>query len=208
MNSPTDHAYEGHDQTASASPDARGPDGAMMPRQRRTPLVKRSNENRSMEAVPWMAEAHIEAPGESMQTPSDPGPYGDAGPPTWRPQPGEVLTGVIDRYTISETPQGLVRTVIVTEERTGEPVSLPLASTSLLALFAQSQPHPGEWIEVRYRWHAPDHSYQRWRLLMDRPETLDFSPLGGEASDEAPWHRERPVALAVAGSMRYLQETV
>jgi hypothetical protein len=133
---------------------------------------------------------------------------GDAGPPTWRPQPGEILAGVIDRYTVSETPQGFVRMVIVTEEQTGERVRLPLASTSLLALFAQQQPHPGERMEVRYRWHAPGHGYQRWRLLMDRSEPLDFSPLGGEASDEAPWHRERRGAMAVAGSMPYLQEAV
>ena len=63
-------------------------------------------------------------------------------------------------------------------------------------------------MEVRYRWQAPGHGYQRWRLFMDRPETLDLSPLGGEASDEAPWHRERRVAMAVAGSMSYLQEAV
>jgi hypothetical protein len=39
---------------------------------------------------------------------------------------------------------------------------------------------------------------------MDRPETLDFSPLGGEASDEAPWNRQRRVAIAVAGSTQPL----
>jgi hypothetical protein len=133
-------------------------------------------------------------------------PYGDDGLPTWRPQPGEVLVGVIDRYTISATPQGLVRTVIVIEERTGEQVCLRLASTSLLALFAQSQPQPGERIDVRYRWKASDHAYQRWRLLIDRPETLDFSALGGEASDEAPWLPERRVALAVAGTTQPPQE--
>jgi hypothetical protein len=134
--------------------------------------------------------------------------YEDDGPPTWRPQSGEVLTGVIDRYTVSATPQGFVRTVIVTEERTGEQVSLPLASTSLLALFAQYQPHPGERIDVRFRWQAPGHDYQRWSLRIDRPEPLDFSPLGGEASDEAPWHRERRAAIAVAGSTPHVQEAV
>jgi hypothetical protein len=115
---------------------------------------------------------------------------------------------VIHQYTISQTPQGLVRTVIVTEERTGEQVRVQLASTSLLALFAQQQPHPGERIDVRYRWHAPDHGYQRWRLLMDRPGALDLSPLGGEASDEAPWHRERRGAIAVAGSKHHPEEAV
>jgi hypothetical protein len=43
---------------------------------------------------------------------------------------------------------------------------------------------------------------------MDRPETLDFSPLGGEASDEAPWHQKRRVAIAVAGSTSSPQEVV
>jgi hypothetical protein len=170
--------------------------------------LKRSNDNRSMEVILRMVEAHIEGPGESLQTRSDARPSGDAGLPTWRPQPGEVLAGVIDHYTISDTPQGPVRTVIVTEERTGEQVRVQLASTSLLALFAEQQPHPGARIDVRYRGHTPDDGYQRWRLVMDRPAPLEWSPLGGEASDEAPWHRERRVAVAVAGSTPHLQEAV
>jgi hypothetical protein len=135
-------------------------------------------------------------------------PHGDDGPPIWQPQPGKGLAGVIHQYTVSQTPQGLVRTVIVTDQLTGERVRLPLASTSLLALFAQQQPQPGEWIDVRYRWKAPDQPYQRWRLLMDRPETLDFSPLGGEVSDDAPWHRKKHVALAFAAPLRCTQEAV
>ena len=155
-----------------------------------------------------MAEAPIEGPRASMQTRSDARRSGDAEHPLWRPQPGAVLAGVIDRYTVSETPQGPVRTVIVTEERTGEPISVQLASTSLLALFAEQQPHPGARIDVRYRWHAPDHGYQRWRLRMDRPAPLELSPLGGEASDEAPWHREPRGVSAVAGSTPHPQEVV
>jgi hypothetical protein len=138
-----------------------------------------------------------------MQNQYDVLPRWDDWPPAWQPQPGEVLAGVIDRYSICDTPQGLVRTVIVTEARTGQRVSLRLASTSLLSLFAQHQPHPGERIDVRYRWNAPDHSYQRWRLSVDRPETLDFSPLGGEASDEAPWRRERRGAIAFSESTHH-----
>jgi hypothetical protein len=143
-----------------------------------------------------------------MRNRSDARPRGEDGPPIWQPQPGEVLAGVIHQYTISQTPQGLVRTVIVTEELTGERVRLQLASTSLLALFAQQQPHPGDWIDVRYRWHTPDHGYQRWQLRMDRPAPLELSPLGGEASDEAPWHREPRGASAVAGSTQHPQEVV
>jgi hypothetical protein len=143
-----------------------------------------------------------------MQNRNNARPRGDDGPPTWRPQPGEILAGVIERYTISETPQGPVRTVMVTQESTGARVRVLLSSMSLLSLFAQSQPHPGERIDVRFRWHAPDQAYQRWRLRVDRPALLDLSPLGGEASDEAPWHRERRVALAVAGPTPHTQEVV
>jgi hypothetical protein len=132
----------------------------------------------------------------------------DDEPPTWQPQPGELLAGVIDHYTISRTPRGLVHTVMVTDELTGERVRLRLASTSLLALFAQQQPHPGERMEVRYRWQAPGHGYQRWRLLMDRPETLDFSPWVAKRPTRHPGHRERRGAMAVAGWMPCLQEAV
>lgn len=168
-----------------------------------------SGQLHATQAVQVVAQANIEGQGaESMRNRYNERQHWDDEPPAWRPQPGEVLTGVIDRYTISDTPQGLVRTVIVTEARTGERVSLQLVSTSLLSLFARHQPHPGERIAVRYRWNAPDHGYQRWMLLMDRPETLDFSPLGGEASDEAPWHREGRVALAFAGPTHHTQEAV
>lgn len=121
--------------------------------------------------------------------------HGNGWPPHWRPQPGEVLTGVIERYGIGQTSSGRVWGVIVAREPTGEQVSLWLASTSLLSLFARHQPQLGERIDVRYRWRAPDHAYQRWRLMVDRPVTLDFSPLGGEVSDEAPWHQEKSMAF-------------
>ena len=151
--------------------------------------MKRSHAKRSMKAVPRMAEAPIEGPGESLRTRSDARRSGDAAPPFWRPRPGAVLAGVIDRYTVSDTPQGPVRTVIVTEERTGEPVSVQLASTSLLALFAEQQPHTGARIDVRYRGHTPDDGYQRWRLVMDCPAPLEWSPLGGKRPTRRPGTR-------------------
>jgi hypothetical protein len=219
MRSTTDHINEGHDQTAETLNHATEQVADMITDAARPAITRgrkqgdaarrrRIAEDATFEAVPWMAEATIEGQGESMQNRYDARPGGDDRPPTWRPQPGEVLAGVIDHYSLSDTPQGLVRTVIVTEARTGMWVSLRLASTSLLALFAQQQPHPGEWIDVRYRWKAPDHGYQRWRLRVDRPAPLELSPLGGEVSDEAPWHREPRVAIAVAELTQHPQEVV
>ena len=207
MHTTTDHVNEGRDQTADTLNHAteKVADTITDAGQMRKNAAEEPRTLHSRWSHGW--RRHTSQGKESlMQNRYNALPRWDDGPPAWQPQPGEVLAGVIDRYTISDTPQGLVRTVIVTEAQTGEQVSLRLASTCLLSLFAQYQPHPGERIDVRYRWNAPDHGYQRWRLLMDRPETLDFSPLGGEASDEAPWHREPRGASAVAGSTPHIVE--
>jgi hypothetical protein len=218
MRPTTDHVNEGRDQTADTLNHATEEVADTMTyaarpadhlRQDAGQTRKNAAEEPRMQHSRWSHgwRRHTWQGKESpMQNRYNALPRWDDGPPAWQPQPGEVLAGMIDRYTISDTPQGLVRTVIVTEARTGEQVSLRLASTCLLSLFAQYQPHLGERIDVRYRWHAPDHSYQRWRLLMDRPETLDFSPLGGEASDEAPWHREPLGASVIAGSTPHIVE--
>jgi len=79
-----------------------------------------------------------------MQTQTDAPSSGDAEHPFWRPRPGEVLAGVIDRYTISDTPQGPVRTVIVTEERTGQAGQCTARLDELaVPVRAASTPHGG-----------------------------------------------------------------
>jgi hypothetical protein len=218
MRSTTDHVNEGRDQTADMRnhateqvadmiTEAARPAGHRRQDTWQTPnnAAEEARLQHSRRSQEW--RRHTSQGKKSlMQNRYDALPCWDDGPAAWQPQPGEVLAGVIDRYTISDTPQGLVRTVIVTEAQTGEQVSLRLASMCLLSLFAQYQPRPGDRIDVRYRWNAPDRSYQRWRLFMDRLETLDFSPLGGEVSDEAPWQRESRRAGAVAGSTPHTVE--
>jgi hypothetical protein len=78
---------------------------------------------------------------------------------------------------------------MVIEERTGAPACLRLASTSLLALFAQSQPQPGERIDVRYRWHTPDHGYQRWRPSSTAQRRWIFPPSVGKRPTKRPGTR-------------------
>jgi len=221
MRSTTDHGNEGRDQTAEALNhatvqvadtimDAAHLAGHMMQDagQTRKDTAEEPRTPPSRRSHGWRRPSSKGKEPASMQNRHNARPRGDDGPPTWRPQPGEILAGMIDRYSVSDTSQGPVRTVMVIEERTGERIRLLLASTSLLSLFAQSQPHPGERIDVRFRWHAPNQAYQRWRLLVDRPAPPDLSPLGGEVSDEAPWHWERRVAIAVAGSTQPLREAV
>lgn len=109
-------------------------------------------------------------------------------PPAWRPKVGDVLVAVIDGYDIGHTPYGAVRTCIVTEEATNTKVSLWLSSTVLLDLFNKHKPIPGEKIGLKYLGKDDDKKYHRYRLVVDRPTVVDFSPLGGEDSEEgSPW---------------------
>lgn len=106
----------------------------------------------------------------------------DGYPDAWRPEPGEILVGVVVEYDQGHTAYGPVRTVIIAGED-GRRVSLWLSSTVLLQLFQRHQPKPGERIGLKYLGKDPDKGYHRYRLLVDRPVTLELSPLGGE--DEA-----------------------
>jgi hypothetical protein len=104
-------------------------------------------------------------------------------PPAWRPKPGEILVGFIEDYDVGHTPYGEVRTVMVAAEETGEKVSIWLSSTVLLNLFDRHKPRPGERIGLKYLGKDAEKGYHRYRLLVDRPEAVDFSPLGGEEDD-------------------------
>jgi len=114
-------------------------------------------------------------------------------PPAWRPEPGDVLVGRVIRYDIGHTVYGPVRTVTI-ERDTGERVAVWLSSTVLLNEFAKQKPKPGERLGLKYLGKHPELGYHRYRLLVDRDEPLEFTPLGGEAKvpaagddDEAPF---------------------
>jgi hypothetical protein len=107
-------------------------------------------------------------------------------PEAWRPEPGEILVGFIVSYDVGHTPYGEVRTVMVAQEDTGRKVSLWLSSTVLLDLFQRHKPQPGERIGLKYLGKDPEKGYHRYRLVVDRPELVELTPLGGEdVEDEA-----------------------
>jgi len=104
----------------------------------------------------------------------------DEWPPAWKPEPGDILVGKVLHYDKGYTPYGEVRTCIV-EQDDGERVSLWLSTTVLLDQFKRLRPRIGERIGLKYLGKHPDLGYHRYRLIVDRDEPLDFTPLGGEA---------------------------
>jgi hypothetical protein len=107
-------------------------------------------------------------------------------PEAWRPDPGDILIGKIDAYDVGHTAYGPVRTVLLTQD-TGERVSLWLSSAVLLNLFEQHKPKPGERIGLKYLGKDEAKGYHRYRLVVDRPDSTDFTPLGGETAEAVPF---------------------
>lgn len=109
-------------------------------------------------------------------------------PPAWKPEPGDVLVGTVERYDIGQTQYGPVRTCTIRTDQ-GERLAIWLSTTVLLDQFRRERPKPGERIGVKYLGKHPEHGYHRYRLIVDRPQQeADFDPLGGEAKIEGePW---------------------
>jgi hypothetical protein len=105
-------------------------------------------------------------------------------PECWKPKPGDILVGTVERYSTGQTMYGPCRTVILRRDD-GERVSLWLSSKVLLSQFEQHQPRVGERVGVRYHGKHPERGYKRFSLLVDRdqPAEPDFSPIGGERDD-------------------------
>jgi hypothetical protein len=101
-------------------------------------------------------------------------------PAAWRPEAGDILVGKVVRYDRGFTPYSEVRTVTV-EKDDGERVAVWLSSTVLLNEFAKQKPKPGERVGLKYLGMHPDRGYHRYKLVVDRDEPLEFTPLGGEA---------------------------
>ena len=93
-------------------------------------------------------------------------------PTTWKPEPGDILVGVLLRY--DRVPdlyrKGETAVLAVVRSDAGPVVSVWLGR-ALLALFKTQKPEPGDRVGVK---RLPDvqapagkHPYQRWALRVD-----------------------------------------
>jgi hypothetical protein len=90
-------------------------------------------------------------------------------PPVWRPLPGDLLIGTIERYDTGEKDSEQVWMVILQEEISGERRSLRLSSPGLLGLFARHQPKPGERVCLKYLGKDFKKGIPHYQLVVDRP---------------------------------------
>ena len=108
----------------------------------------------------------------------DDGTFGE----TWKPGPGDILTGTIRGYREAVGNYGPVVIATVEEDKTGTRYAVWLSATVLRNEFAKQKPRVGESVGIRYYGTDPVKNYHRYRLVVDRPEVVpDF---GGSTTDD------------------------
>jgi hypothetical protein len=90
----------------------------------------------------------------------------------WRPEPGETLVGVVERYDRRTARYGEADVALVRDEATGDLRAVWLVYATLRDLFDRERPKPGERIGVRRLddGHGPRGAYRRFALVTDRDE--------------------------------------
>ena len=112
-------------------------------------------------------------------------------PSSWIPKIGDVLTGILLRYTSGPTDYGPCPIVVIQDDETDAPRSFWLLHTVARGEFAKLKPHPGERVGIK---RVPDSEkgYRRYVVKVDRPvsdaEVPDFNTFAAPG-DVAPEHR-------------------
>lgn len=95
--------------------------------------------------------------------------------PSWKPEPGETLTGVLVGYTTRTTKYGPTRLAIV-EVEDGSRIQVWLSSVVLKGAFEEQRPRTGDRIGVRYNGRHEQKGYHLYNLVVDRDVDAEVTP--------------------------------
>lgn len=106
-------------------------------------------------------------------------------PPSWRPNPGAIISGTLIRYSSATTAYGRATIAVIEDEASGERISVWLIHTVLKNEFQKQRPEPGERLAIKYFGVVDAANYHRYKLLVDRPDEVpDFG--SSATTDELP----------------------
>jgi len=93
--------------------------------------------------------------------------------PSWRPQEGDILVGMIESYGIRTTEYGQVRTVTILDEEADDAddprVTVWLSRTVLRGCFENQAPQVGDRIGIKYAGMHETKGYHLYHLKVDKP---------------------------------------
>jgi hypothetical protein len=113
--------------------------------------------------------------------------HDDEYPPSWRPEPGDVLIGTVVRVTEGETRYGTCSIAWI-ERADGSRASAWLTTKVLRDEWSDADPKPGEHVAIRYEGTRTTAdggtTYKVHRVAVDRPGDLPAAPTPAPAPDD------------------------
>ena len=120
----------------------------------------------------------------------------------WRPEPGDVVVGVIRDIDERMTQYGSCPVLVIEDEDQHKVVSVWAFHTVLRNELARHRPQVGERIAIRRLEDAESEAgrYKRYRVLMerDKPQTFDWGRVDPQGSD-VPVEKITPETLFAPG---------
>jgi hypothetical protein len=122
-------------------------------------------------------------------------------PESWRPQPGDILVGTIEKYDRASTSYGTYNIAVLRDEQ-GALHSVWLMHAVLLDEFRKLRPRPGERLGIK-RLEDAERGYRRYAVRVDREPGSDIPDFDAAPAADAPpatASEPKPPARANGGS--------
>lgn len=130
-------------------------------------------------------------------------------PVSWKPEPGDVLTGVIRRYSMVTLEESGDTYIAAIQDAPDSVRSVFLSSTVLKGEFSRQKPKVGEKVVIRYLGKPAGKRYHKFTLMMpDRPDvgiTPDWNKMDSDQgiyNESVPDAKSGPYAQATVSGGR------
>lgn len=113
--------------------------------------------------------------------------YDSTLPESWKPDPGDILEGILARYEEVDAGHGPKKIAIIDNQDTGKFSAVWLSPKVLFSEFEKYRPRPGEHIAIK-RFADHEKGYKVYKLVVDREvteEPPDFDGFGASGNSGA-----------------------
>jgi hypothetical protein len=103
--------------------------------------------------------------------------YDSTLPESWKPDPGDILEGILARYEEVDAGHGPKKIAIIEDQGTSKIWAVWLSPKVLCSEFEKHRPRPGEHIAIK-RYSDHEKGYKVYKLVVDRE--IEDDPAGSD----------------------------
>ncbi len=110
--------------------------------------------------------------------------YDSTLPESWKPDPGDILEGILARCDKADAGYGPKEIAIIDEQSTDKVWAVWLSPTVLRSEFEKHRPRPGEHIAIK-RFSDHDKGYKLYKLVVDREVSEELPEFDGSGASSS-----------------------